>query len=93
MRWQQSGPGVRTGPLSLQKGGEMIPTYVIAYVIGDNGKDITYLDGGLSSANENGTKRRSSDSQEFHDEKEKELSPSPELFAEIPVLDPFFDWS
>jgi hypothetical protein len=71
----------------------MIPTYVIAYVIGGNGKDITCLDCGLTSGNGNDSERYSSDCHKFPDEKEKEASLSPELFAESPVLDPFFDWS
>jgi hypothetical protein len=71
----------------------MTPTYVIANVIGGNGKDITCLDCGLTRGKGNDSGRYSSDSHESHDEKEKEASLSPELFAESPPLDPFFDWS
>jgi hypothetical protein len=71
----------------------MIPTYVIAHVIGGNGKEITCFDCGLTSGNGNDNGRYSSDCHKSHDEKGKEASLSPELFTESSTLDPFFDWS
>ena len=68
----------------------MIPTCVIM----NGGKSITCLDCGLTSWNPYDVIRRYCGvCHKFHGEDEKEALLSPELFAESPVLDPFFDWS
>jgi hypothetical protein len=67
----------------------MIPTYVI----GDQGKNITCPDCGLTNWTPEDVRRPyCSHCREFHDDKEKKARPW-ELTFESPALgDPFFDW-
>jgi hypothetical protein len=82
----------------MKKAGQMIPTYVIA--TSGHSKCITCLDCGWTSWNENDVRNRYCRyCGEFHNDKEKEPQPSPELSAESPAQADFFadciyaDWS
>jgi hypothetical protein len=60
----------------------------------NDGKSITCLDCGLTSWNPYDVIRRYCGvCHKFHDDKEKEASPSPNLFAESPAQDAFYDWT